>query len=154
VSNVLVVKDKVQRFSKEMFGVVNLTDDGGLIIPYESSRIFIDVNERIFENKEFQIENKLSTTVVNVWSPVLRDFKPSPSMFEWVATEGQAYIYGRFKLLTNDEGKWLLIFEVTIPGDTLDPGELKEALLSVAITADDEDDKLKARFGGLRGEDE
>jgi hypothetical protein len=154
VSNVLVVRDKVQRFSKEMFGVVNLDDDGGLIIPYESTRIFIDVYERILENKEFQIKNKLSTTVVNVWSPVLRNLKPSPSMFEWVATEGQANIYGHFKLLTNDEGQWILIFEVTIPGDTLDPGELKEALISVALTADDEDDILKARFGGLRGEDE
>jgi len=46
-----------------------------------------------------------------------------------------------------------VIFEITIPGDSIDPGELKQALLSVATTADDLDDELKVKFGGKRVED-
>jgi hypothetical protein len=52
-----------------------------------------------------------------------------------------------------DKGKVQIIFEVTIPGDNLDPGELKQALVAVAITADVLDDELKAKFGGMRVED-
>jgi hypothetical protein len=46
-----------------------------------------------------------------------------------------------------------VIFEVCIPGDTIDPGELKQALISIATVADDLDDELKAKFGGKRYED-
>jgi hypothetical protein len=42
---------------------------------------------------------------------------------------------------------------VTIAGDTVDPGELKQALLAVATTTDDLDDVLKGKFGGKRYED-
>lgn len=154
LSKVLVTRDKVQRFTKELFNVVNLLDDGGLLIPYESTRVFVTVLERELEDKDFQEKNQLSFTVVNVWCPVLRELKLSNSLCEWVATEGQEYTFGHFKLLKDDDGTWTLIFEVTLSGDTLDPGELKDALLSVAITSDEEDDVLKAKFGGLRGEDE
>ena len=39
--NLLLVKDKVQRFAKQFFNVVQLDDDGDLSIPYESTNIFI-----------------------------------------------------------------------------------------------------------------
>ena len=35
MSNLLVVKDKVSRYAKEVFNVVQLDDDGDLVIPYE-----------------------------------------------------------------------------------------------------------------------
>jgi len=46
-----------------------------------------------------------------------------------------------------------VIFEVSLPGDTIDPGELKQGLIAVASAADDLDDELKAKFGGKRIED-
>jgi hypothetical protein len=52
-----------------------------------------------------------------------------------------------------DKGKVQVLFEITIPGDTLDPGELKQALIAVAFTADNLDYELKAKFGGMRIED-
>jgi hypothetical protein len=156
MSNLLVVKDKVTRFAKEVFNVVMIDDDGDLVIPYESTKIFIRVFERevASENEAFWNENQLSRTAVYVWAPTIFDVKPSNELYKWVATEGADFFYGHCKVTSfGDKGNVQVIFEITIPGDTIDPGELKQALLSVATTADDLDDELKAKFGGKRIED-
>ena len=156
MSNLLVVKDKVTRFAKEVFNVVMIDDDGDLVIPYESTKIFIRVFERevATENEAFWNENQLSRTAVYVWAPTIFDVKPSNELYKWVATEGADFFYGHCKVTSfGDKGNVQVIFEITIPGDSIDPGELKQALLSVATTADDLDDELKAKFGGKRIED-
>lgn len=156
MSNLLVVRDKVQRFAKELFDQVELGDDGGLIIPWNSTRVFVNAFEREIdpENEKFWSENQLSRTAINVWAPVIFDVKPSNELYKWVATEGAEYFYGHCKVMNfEDKGKVQVLFEVTIPGDTLDPGELKQALIAVAFTADNLDDELKAKFGGKRIED-
>jgi uncharacterized protein (DUF3820 family) len=86
---------------------------------------------------------------------VLREVKGTPELFKWIATEGQLYNYGRFaaRELADMPGKYMIIFEYSLPGDHLDPGELKGALASVGFTADNEDDTLKAMFGGKTVED-
>jgi hypothetical protein len=156
MSNLLVVKDKVSRYARELFNIVQLDDDGDLIIPYESTKIWIQFIEREVapEQEAFYNENQLSRTVVQIWAPTIIDVTPTPELYKWVATEGADYFYGHCKVLDyEDKGKVQIIFEVTIPGDTLDPGELKQALVAVAITADGLDDELKAKFGGMRVED-
>jgi hypothetical protein len=156
MSNLLVVRDKVSRYAKEVFNIVQLDDDGDLIIPYESTRVFIRVFEREVakENESFWNENQLSRTAVYVWAPTIFDVKPSNELYKWVATEGADFFYGHCKVTPfGDKGNVQVIFEITIPGDSIDPGELKQALLSVATTADDLDDELKIKFGGKRVED-
>jgi hypothetical protein len=151
--NLLLVRDKAQRFSKQFFNIVQLDDDGDLSIPYESTHMYISCTELDNSNpdlNEFRKENEISTTLVNVWALVLREVPGSPELFKWIATEGQTYNYGRFgaRELPDMPGKYLIVFEYSLPGDHLDPGELKGALASVGFTADNEDDDLKARFGG------
>jgi hypothetical protein len=156
MSNLLVVKDKVMRFAKELFAQVELGDDGGLVIPWNSTRVFVNTFEREVdpENEDFWNENQLSRTAINVWAPTIFDVKPSNELYKWVATEGADYFYGHCKVMDyGDKGNVQILFEVTIPGDTLDPGELKQALVAVAISADGLDDELKAKFGGMRVED-
>ena len=156
MSNLLVVRDKVTRFAKEVFNVVMIDDDGDLVIPYESTKIFIRTFERevAAENEEFWNENQLSRTAVYVWAPTIFDVKPSNELYKWVATEGADFFYGHCKVSPfGENGNVQVIFEITLAGDTIDPGELKQALLAVAMTADDLDDQLKAKFGGKRVED-
>ena len=43
MSTLLVVKDKVSRYAREVFNIVQLDDDGDLIIPYESTKIWIQL---------------------------------------------------------------------------------------------------------------
>lgn len=156
--NLLLVKDKVQRFAKQFFNVVQLDDDGDLSIPYESTNIFIscsELDQSSPELNEFRRENEISATVVNIWALVLREVKGTPELFKWIATEGQTYDYGRFKIaeIQDSPGKFIVIFEHNLAGDTLDAGELKGALAAVGFVADGEDDNLKARFGGKTVED-
>jgi hypothetical protein len=156
MSNLLVVRDKVTRFAKEVFNVVMIDDDCDLVIPYESTKIFIRTLEREIspDMEEFWSENQLSRTAVYVWAPTIFDVKPSNELYKWVATEGTDFFYGHCKVSPfGDNGNVQVIFEITIAGDTIDPGELKQALLAVATTADDLDDVLKAKFGGKRVED-
>jgi hypothetical protein len=156
MTNLLVVKDKVSRFAREVFNVVQIDDDGDLVIPYESTKIFIRVFEREVsaEMEEFWSENQLSRTAVYVWAPTIFDVKPSNDLYKWVATEGADFFYGHCKVGSfGENGNVQVIFEITLAGDTIDPGELKQALLAVAMTADDLDDELKAKFGGKRIED-
>jgi hypothetical protein len=156
MSNLLVVKDKVSRYARELFSIVQLDDDGDLIIPYESTKVWIQFVEREVspEREEFWNENQLSRTVVQIWAPIIIDVAPSNELYKWVATEGATYFYGHGKVLNyGDKGNVQALFEVCLPGDTIDPGELKQALIAVATTADDLDDELKAKFGGKRYED-
>jgi hypothetical protein len=156
MSNLLVVKDKVSRFAREVFNVVQIDDDGDLVIPYESTKIFIRVFEREVsaEMEEFWSENQLSRTAVYVWAPTIFDVKPSNDLYKWVATEGADFFYGHCKVGSfGENGNVQVIFEITLAGDTIDPGELKQALLAVAMTADDLDDELQKKFGGKRVDD-
>jgi hypothetical protein len=156
MSNLLVVKDKVSRFARELFNIVQLDDDGDLVIPYESTKVWIQFVEREVapEREAWWNENQLSRTVVQIWAPIIIDVKPSNELYKWVATEGATYFYGHGKVVNfGDTGNVQVLFEVCLPGDTIDPGELKQALIAVATTADDLDDELKAKFGGKRYED-
>jgi hypothetical protein len=156
MSNYLVVKDKVQRYAKEVFNQVLLDDDGDIVIPYESTRVFISVSQKEVDKDvlEFWNEHQLSHNFVEVWAPVIVDVKPSAELFEWVARDGQEYNYGGIRVINDGDSKIVqLIFRVSLPGDSLDPGELKDALFAVALTADELDEELKKRFGGKRIED-
>ena len=156
MSNLLVVKDKVSRYAREVFNVVQLDDDGDLVIPFESTKVWVQFIEREVdpEREDFWNENQLSRTVVRIWAPTIIDAKPSNELYKWVATEGADWYYGHCKVLNfGDSGNIQVLFEVCLPGDTIDPGEFKQALIAVATTADDLDDELKAKFGGKRYED-
>jgi len=153
VSDFLVVKDKVQRYARELYNDVRIDSDGDLNIPFEETNVIIRVWEREFESSDqekFFEENQLAKVLVNIWAYVLVDLAGTPELFKWVATEGQDFILGHYLLVAADdnESSFRLIFADQIPGDALDPGELKEALLSVTTTAGDGIETLKSRFGG------
>ena len=151
-TNFLVVKDKVQRFAKQLFTYVELQDDGSLSIPYESTNIHIEVHDLSSSDADvntFRKENDISFTIVSVWAMVLLDVKGSSDFFKWIATEGQLFDFGGFKAVPREDGLFNLVFQFNIPGDNLDAGELKGALAAVAFTADGNDEELKSKFGGL-----
>jgi hypothetical protein len=135
MSNLLVVKDKVSRYAREVFNIVQLDDDGDLIIPYESTRVFIRVIERevAAENEPFWNDNQLSRTAVYVWAPTIFDVKPSNELYKWVATEGQNWMLGGTRVVLGDDGECTLLFVYTMSGETLDPGEFKNGVMSINI---------------------
>ena len=73
-TQLLVVKDKVQRYAKQFFNVINVDDDGDLRITFESTHVVLQVVELDTSNPdivEFREENDISKTVVNIFALVL-----------------------------------------------------------------------------------
>ena len=157
-TQLLVVKDKVQRYAKQFFNVINIDDDGDLRINYESTHVILQVIELETSNPEivqYRKDNDVSVTVVNIFALVLFDANATNELFKWIATEGQDYDYCAFRVHINPENpkKCNVQYQYRIAGDHLDPGELKGALAAVAFTADNEDDGLQKMFGGQKYSD-
>jgi len=149
-----VVRAKVERYAKEIFQNISIAPDGDLQFRFESTKIEIRVRHlKTWQNEEdraYHIRHGLPTVRVDIWAFVLIDVPRSPGLFKWVATEGQNWNFGGAKVKLNDDGLAHLIFSYAISGSTLDPGELKNAALMVARTANNLDEDLQKRFGGKR----
>jgi hypothetical protein len=107
------------------------------------------------EIDEYRKDNDNSVTVVNIFALVLFEVDVSNELFKWVATEGQNYDYGAFRIFIDSDNpkKCNVQYQYRIAGDNLDPGELKGALAAVAFTSDNEDDELQKKFGGKKWSD-
>jgi hypothetical protein len=109
---------------------------------------FVDPLSEAQNKKQFRVQHQLPVTLVEVWSPVLIDVDRSTALFQWVATKGQDYRFGNTKVDIAEDGQVNLIFSYKISADTLDEGELKNAVLAVASTANSLAKTLKPKFGG------
>jgi hypothetical protein len=87
--------------------------------------------------------------MLKVHSPVVQDIDPeSPGGAEalnLLNDLNQAHVFVKFRLVGGT-----LIAEYDLLGDTLQAGELRNALLTVAAAADELDDDLADRLGGKR----
>lgn len=137
MSIVLQVKDKVQRLISEFYAGVTLGQNGALVVPWDSARVIVRVSE--YRDSSAVIE----IIAVTNWS-----VPESPELFKHIATEANGYRFGSLSLYDNKDGTYNVNFSHAILGDSLDPEELKAAIGAVGWTANDIDDKIKAKFGG------
>lgn len=134
-SKLLETKDKVQRLLTDLLNNVQIDKEGRFHFRHGSSQIFVRV-------REWQ-----DGTVVDVIAPTNFNVPASPELFRYVATNVDAYVFGRLAANEHDKGV-NVVFSHTLLGDTLDPDELKWAVFAVAGTADTIDDEIRAKFGG------
>lgn len=130
-------RGKVQKYLTESLGSVSVDQDGDFGIPYGSTVAFVSVNDAFGEH-----------AVVDVWAIVLRDVPLTPELFRFVANKD--YRFGDLIVRRNENGLGRVIFSQGILGDFLDPEELRLAVSAVAVTADELDDEMQARFGGRK----
>ena len=133
---------KVQRILSENLGSVRVGKDGEFILKNGSSVGFVTVKN--WGDDE---------TIVKVWSPVLTKVKPTPKLYEWVATSGQERYFAHVRIVEQDAKNVMIILEHDLLGDYLDPDELMSTVLSVMLGADEWDDELQKMFGGERAAD-
>jgi len=132
------VDDKVRRILTDWLNDVRIDKDGDYAIPVGSTVGFVRVRG-----------DEDEPVMVDVFAPMGRDVPASPELYEWVAIEGSKFKFGSVRLSTGTEaGTHNVWFRYAVLGDYLDPDELKNAVSAVVSTADGEDDKLVARFGG------
>jgi hypothetical protein len=136
------VQIKVQRILTEELGLVRLGSDGAIILENDSATGFV----RVLEWGDDQ-------TIVKVSSTVLWDVPLVPDLFQWVATEGQLRWFAHYRVLPGEDGTGELVLEHDLLGEFLDPAELIETVISVMMGADEMDEDLQSRFGGMRSAD-
>lgn len=139
----LEVRDRVQRMLIDIVGPVGLDRDGDFTVDHESVHVWVMVRD--WEEGE--------STTVEIRSIFLWGVAGTPELFEYIATEANTYRFGALGLFKRDDGTYNVSMSHTLLGDTLDPEELKHALLAVTFTVNGLDDELKERFGGDRWED-
>jgi hypothetical protein len=133
-TNVLVLKDKVQRYLNEAIGAVEVDRDGDFTFPFGSSRIFI------------RCSAVGESSVVHLTMLLLNDVTPTPELYKYVATEG-GYTFGHLTV-AEQEGRATVFYTHALLGDHLDPQELLAAVGAMVNTGDDLDNRLQAMFGG------
>lgn len=86
---------------------------------------------------------------VNVYSYVVRGAELTQDLLLYLMQQNDGYRFGAFGL----DSKNTVVFRYTIPGKPLDKSVLRAAVNAVRFTADDQDDKIVARWGGQRAFD-
>jgi hypothetical protein len=139
---------KVQRILMAEFNDVRLTRDGGFSVPLGSSTAFVEPTDWAAD------KDGNPRSLVRIWAPLGRDVTPTPELYQWAATDGQALWFGSVAVRPGkDGGPALVILDHTLLGDYIDPGELVSAVNAVMSSADDLDEIVHDRFGGKRWTD-
>jgi hypothetical protein len=140
-----VLREKIERCLKEILSGYEVR--GELYAVRQGSSVtFI----RPFDWRE-------GATLVRLYSPVLEKVTKAGNerMFEEFSVLNDRFIFGKLYWTGTNEDKSIgsIYLEHMLLGEYLDADELKTALFATALTADEIDDELKAKFGGERWSD-
>lgn len=135
-SDVLTVKDKVQRYLTDLVGRIEIDSDGDFTFRHGSARMFVSVGAIGKDN-----------TVVALNVPLTLRVRPSAELFHFIATNADRYVFGHLSASERDDGV-LVMYSHSLLGDYLDAEELKWAVGAMATTADDLDNEIRDKFGG------
>ena len=135
--NVLVTRDKVQRFLSDLVSNIGIDNNGKFTFRHGSARLFIDVRAHGKDD---------GSTLVTITCPLVFSVPRSPELYRFIAT-GSTYYFGHLRAVDVDAGV-TVAYEHTLLGDYLDPEELKWAVGAMAGTADDLDTEIQQKFGG------
>ena len=129
------LRTKLERHLRELAAEVMTDPDGDFVIPQGSTLTFVR-----------PLDWRDGKTVVRVWAVTNTGLgHAGPELAKYLVTENAKLVFGGFAL---DREKGLVGFGQTLLGDYLQRKELETAIGAVASTADEYDDKIKARFGG------
>jgi hypothetical protein len=149
-----IVFNKVERYLKEIFPAAEQKSETQFSVPFESTRIWVSIEDGNIPKSEkvkaWHLKHDIPHVLVKVWATILIGAPRSPGLFKWVATEGQDWMLGGTQVVLGDDGNCSLLFVYSLAGETLDPGEFKNAVMSVATAANHLDDIAQEKFGGKR----
>ncbi|MGD9519226.1 MAG: YbjN domain-containing protein [Armatimonadota bacterium] len=87
--------------------------------------------------------------VVCTRSYVVSNIEHTPELMEFLLTTNANFVFGAFGL--DEDGD--ITFEHTILSTHMDVDELRDSVYAVLVTADEFDDQITQRFGGIRALD-
>ena len=134
------VRAKVQRILIDQLGSVEVGSDNQFWLYNDSAVGRVDV-----------IDWGDGDTIVQVGAGVIREVPLTPEVFEWVATEGQSYWFAKFRVFRSSDNPsvGILVLQDELLGNSIDPDELMWAARQVMRNANELDEELQKKFGGL-----
>lgn len=128
--------DRVQSMLMEMFGRIEMVNEGIFTFPVGSARLFI---------RPLQVSDDI--TAVNIYAVTNLDVPSSSDVFRLVATHADASLFGHL-LAIEEGGSVTVVLAHRLLGNFLDKMEFEAAVQVVAEAADEIDDEVKEKCGG------
>ena len=150
MANLLELKDRVGRYLREAFNDVRLADDvDGYRIPFDNFAISVWVGENTNPGYvEFAEKNDLPLTRIFVRAWVSKGIKPSLEFYKFISEDLASSLALQLGVVDDDEaGEKVTYVYCVIPGDTIDPNEIKWAVHSVLWESMKMGQELKDKFG-------
>ena len=134
------IKNNVRKILTNEFGSISEDDDGSFFIRNESTVAFIDINDWDHDGQ--------NVGVIEVFSIVSSGLKEVNKDLAVELTTDLSRRFGSWFFLKRPDGLWNLLFKADLIGATVDAAELINAVMLVAIVANEEDVKIVRKYGG------
>ena len=134
------IKNNVRKILTSEFGSISEDDSGSFFVRNESTVAFVDIGEWDY--------NGQNVGIIEVYSIVSSGLKEVNKDLAVELTTDLSRRFGSWFFLKRPDGLWNLLFKADLIGSTVDATELINAVMLVAIVANDEDDKIVRKYGG------
>jgi hypothetical protein len=88
-------------------------------------------------------------TAISTRSYVVTGIEMTPELMKYLLTKNDELLFGGFGVDSDGD----IFYKHVIMGNTVDKEELRSSIMAVIYTADEEDDAIISRWGGLRATD-
>ena len=134
------IKNNVRKILANHFGSISEDANGSFFIQNESAVAFIGVDDWEHDGQ--------NVGVIEVFAIVAMGLKEVNKDLAVELSTDLSRRFGSWFFLKRDDGQYNLIFKTDLIGATVDPAELINAVMLVAIVANEEDDKIVRKYGG------
>ena len=134
------IKNNVRKILTSEFGSISEDDNGSFFIRNESTVAFVDIGDWDHAGQ--------NVGVIETYAIVASGLKEVNKDLAVELTTDLSRRFGSWFFLKRPDGLWNLIFKADLIGATVDAAELINAVMLVAIVANEEDDKIVRKYGG------
>lgn len=131
---------KVAGMLKEVFGEMARPREDGPAFTVHYGSAFVNVSVDAWGDDD---------AVVTARSWVVTEVEMVPELMHFLLRENNDFRFGAFGIDDDED----IFFEHAIVGSTCQKEELKASIMAVLRTADDYDDQITSRWGGLKASD-
>ena len=134
------IKNNVRKILTTEFGSISEDDNGSFFIRNDSTVAFVDISDWDHAGQ--------NVGVIETYAIVASGLKEVNKDLAVELTTDISRRFGSWFFLKRPDGLWNLIFKSDLIGATVDAAELINAVMLVAIVANEEDDKIVRKYGG------
>lgn len=134
------IKNNVRKILADEFGSISEDANGSFFIRNESTVAYVDIQDWDHGGQ--------NVGVIEIYAIVALGLKEVNKDLAVELVTDLSRRFGSWFFLKRDDGMYNLIFKADLIAATVDPAELINSVVLVAIVANEEDDKIVRKYGG------